>query len=287
MYAIQMAVSLKLLSVLENSQIYTSDSLEVKEVLKSLARQNFFINSVTALENFLRYWIVKLFYIEQMIHKKTNETKAFLNWKGISELLELKGTLELLIQERDKEENDKITNPSLYIISTYSFQNLNDINFVMGKITGRNFFEGVENKETEFTRDPESKFVKNLIDDYTKGSRQSNLDKSGYFNHSDWTSQLIDLHKRLLEKQGKFILKKKYPNWKEKIGLLFELRNEFVHYISSKELSQDEVSEFLMVLYYFVRAVDAFLVDEILGPMYDELEDDEIPQDENEESDQS
>ena len=75
----------------------------------------------------------------------------------------------------------------------------------------------------------------------------------------------------MLEKQGKFILKKEFPNWKEKLGYLFELRNEFVHYVRSRKLSPGEVSEFLVALDYFVQAVEHFLFNEIRDPILVEL----------------
>src|SRR3990172_7957978 len=211
-YGTQIAISLELLLILENSEIYLSKSLEERELLQSQARKNFLINSVTALENFLIYWIINLFDWEFEVLEKTNGEKYFLNWEGIKEVIEAKGNLGLLIEA-----------------------------------------------------------IKKLIDNYTKEIAKINLEKNDYIEQGDWKSQLIDLKKKLLEKQGKFILKKEFPNLKEKLGYLFELRNEFVHFVKSRKLSPGEVSEFLVALDYFVQAVEHFLFNEIQDPILVEL----------------
>ena len=272
-YGTQIAISLELLLILENSEIYLSKSLEERELLQSQARKNFLINSVTALENFLIYWIINLFDWEFEVLEKTNGEKYFLNWEGIKEVIEAKGNLGLLVEEIKEGEITRWKNPAHIIISTFSFQNLNDINFVMTKITERNFFKEVENMESEFADlvCPGSEAIKKLIDNYTKEIAKINLEKNDYIEQGDWKSQLIDLKKKLLEKQGKFILKKEFPNWKEKLGYLFELRNEFVHFVKSRKLSPGEVSEFLVALDYFVQAVEHFLFNEIRDPILLEL----------------
>lgn len=273
-YGTQIAISLELLLILENSEIYLSKLLEERELLQSQARKNFLINSVTALENFLIYWIINLFDWEFEVLEKTNGEKYFLNWEGIKEVIEAKGNLGLLVEEIKEGEITRWKNPAHIIISTFSFQNLNDINFVMTKITERNFFKEVENMESEFVdfvSGPGSEAIKKLIDNYTKEIAKINLEKNDYIEQGDWKSQLIDLKKKLLEKQGKFILKKEFPNWKEKLGYLFELRNEFVHFVKSRKLSPGEVSEFLVALDYFVQAVEHFLFNEIRDPILLEL----------------
>jgi len=272
-YGTQIAISLELLLILENSEIYLSKLLEERELLQSQARKNFLINSVTALENFLIYWIINLFDWEFEVLEKTNGEKYFLNWEGIKEVIEAKGNLGLLVEEIKEGEITRWKNPAHIIISTFSFQNLNDINFVMTKITGRNFFKEVENMESEFADlvCPGSEAIKKLIDNYTKEIAKINLEKNDYIEQGDWKSQLIDLKNKLLEKQGKFILKKEFPNWKEKLGYLFELRNEFVHFVKSRKLSPGEVSEFLVALDYFVQAVEHFLFNEIRDPIVMEL----------------
>ena len=272
-YSSQISKALELLLILESSEIYPNKSSVEIKTLRSEARKNFLISCVTALENYIKYWVLHLF-LKENFYKKT-----FLDKKGIIKLIEgikEKYNLELFAEEIKEEEITKWKNPSYIITRFFSFQNLNDINFVMSKITGRDFFGELESTETEFVGAAGSEAIRKLINEYTKEIDKVNLEKKDFTKQDDWKSQLVDLSTKLLEKQGKFILKKKFPNWKEKMSSLFELRNEFVHYISSKEIGRNEIIDFLVVLDRFVQAVCYFLEWKFLEPIVEDFDFEEL-----------
>ncbi|MBI2487612.1 MAG: hypothetical protein HYW01_11815 [Deltaproteobacteria bacterium] len=256
--------ALKLLSICENSKTYMEESSEVAEVLKSKSRQNFVINCVTALENYLKYRILELFWWDNQVCQKLEKTKnstnwkSSLNWKGIIELLKSKDNFQLLFEEWNEEGQGKGgRNPGLILISTFSFQNIYDINLVISKIIGKDFFDEVESKEVSF---PHMYFtpLKDLIDCYKKEIERINSEKNNYSGGNNWSATLFDISKKLLEKQGKFILKREHPDWKLKMQKLFEVRNEFVHYIDSRNLSKEEITDLLLVLDKLSQCLEYF-----------------------------
>lgn len=279
-YSRQIFLSLKLLSTVENSIIFTNELEEEIEILKSQARNNFLINCVSAFENFLKYSMLGLFIdpidlaksltgqtISDEQSKNHEVSSSLLDWNGIIELLKLKlkDNFPILFPEENK---DKIINPVFIIISRYSFQNLKDIDFVFTKVTGKPFLDEIENREAE--QNDSLDFAKDLISQYTKETEQINLAERNRITENNWTSQLIDMQQKLLERQGHFILKKEFPDWREKIHSLFKLRNEFVHSKPANELSRDQTANFLVILDRLVKAVSNYLFEDFWWPSNEE-----------------
>lgn len=196
---------------------------------------------------------------------KTQEVmSSLLDWNGIIELLE--GNLPVLFVKRENE--DEIINPVFIITSRiYSFQNLKSIDLVFTKVTGKPFLDKIENREAELNYSPHP--AEDLINKYAEETKRINLAKRNRFANNNWASQIIDLETKRLEiPGGRFILKKEFPNWREKIESLFKLRNEFVHSTTSNELSRDEMKDFLVISDRFVKAVRNYLFEDFWYPSH-------------------
>lgn len=186
---------------------------------------------------------------------------SLLDWNGIIKLLKLKDNLPVLFLE---ENEDKMINPVFIITSTYSFQNLKNIDLVFTKVTRKPFLDEIENREAELNHslDP----AEDLVSKYSKETVRINLENRNGFAESNWKSQLRDIEKQRLEKHGCFILKKEFPDWRDKMESLFNLRNEFVHSISSNEISREQTADFLIISDRFVKAVNNYLYEDFWCP---------------------